>query len=896
MQLLKNYLSIFLFFLLPAFGADLFAFAEPNRSTIVYSDYDEFRPKVALVLSGGGARGISQVGSIEILDSAGIPFDYVVGTSIGSIIGGLLSSGYDTNELDNIITGIEWEKIFGTSRNGDRNDLFLDQKEIEDRSLLTLRFKNFQFVVPEAFSAGDEFNMMLQKYFWNSIYKPAGNFDNLKYKFRAVTTDLLTGRSISQRSGSIISAVRASSTIPLRYTPIRRDSLILIDGGIFANVPVDAAEEFKPDMIIAISTVSPLLPREELNTPWNIADQVVSISMNKFTSDQLKKADFVITPNISSHKNNDFTKLDSLIDEGKTAARLLSNDILARYVQLRDSLLNSRFNIGLDDDYLRGKKITVKNLELPDSVVFENTLKSGINLANYNEAICFLMHTGRYETVTCDLSSEELILTAKKFAKLQNIIIIGCENVAIKSFVTSLNDSLYFYYLSPRNKKYIAEKLISQYRNQGYSYADISSARQDDHGNLFLTVDEGVIHKIIISGNEATSSFLIKREIKFKEGQPVNSGKIVRGWNNLKKTGLFSSIDIFIDDDNFDKSNVLHIVVTEAGTQTLRIGARVDNERYGQVGIDAIQENLFNAGIRLAARMALGSRNQEYSFLIDNPRIFNTHFSFNSDFYYSKFDYNQYASRINIKKNTFTRLKESEWAIERLGGKVGVGTQIDKNGIFGLEYRLENQRYYKHGDKKSDFYNISTIKVSTLFDSENKSDFATSGQIIELSLESGLMAINESESFSKAYFYYRNNLTIDDITLIPSILFGGADKTLPSPEFFSLGGENSFYGYREDEERGRQIFTSSLETRLKLPFKVLFDTYVSVRYDLGAIWLAPEAVRFNNLRHGFGASLQLDTPLGPAKFSVARAFYFLAEPNGIMKGETLAYFSIGMRL
>ena len=130
---------------------------------IIYPDYESFRPKVALVLSGGGARGISQVGAIEQLELSGIPFDYVVGTSIGSIVGGLLASGYSSFELDSIITGIEWNKIFSVSSTNDRNDLFLDQKVIEDRSLFTLRFRNFKFVVPEAISAGDEFNMVLDR-------------------------------------------------------------------------------------------------------------------------------------------------------------------------------------------------------------------------------------------------------------------------------------------------------------------------------------------------------------------------------------------------------------------------------------------------------------------------------------------------------------------------------------------------------------------------------------------------------------------------------------------------------------------------------------------------------------------------------------------------------------
>ena len=579
--------------------------------TIEYSDYDLFRPRIALVLSGGGARGIAQIGVIEELHRAGVEFDYIVGTSIGSIIGGLLASGYDPFELDTLVTNIDWEQIFALNSPQKRTDLFLDQKIIEDRSLITFRFNNFRFVVPESLAGDDEFLITLQRVFWNSLYKSAENYDDLKYKFRAITTDLVSGSAISQRSGSIISSVRASSTIPLRYTPVRQDSMVLIDGGIFANVPVEFALEFQPDLIIAVNTTSPLLKPDELNTPWSIADQVVSISMDKFTQKQLEYANFVITPNISNHKNTDFRFLDTLIEQGRIAASNSIKDIIYNYEHKRDSIINSKYHNQLRTEDLRSSIIEVIGFVQEDSIYISETFYSNITLKNWNILIAKLISNERYANISAEFSDEKIVLKATQNQLFTSIQLIGSNNLKIKNFIEEYSELHRGKYLSNNLKKRIIEDVLRKFRQIGYSYTNVLNHREDLNGNIFLTIDEGIIHQIRISGNLSTSDFLIERELKFKIGEPINASKIVRGWNNLKKTGLFASVEIIIEEDPIEKSNILHIKVVEGSTQTIRIGGRVDNERSAQIGIDAIQENLFNFGVRLAGRIVAGSRNQD---------------------------------------------------------------------------------------------------------------------------------------------------------------------------------------------------------------------------------------------------------------------------------------------
>ena len=129
---------------------------------------------------------------------------------------------------------------------------------------------NFKFILPEAISLGIKYSSFIQGLIWNSTYQKTYNFDSLKIPFRAVTTDLVSGKTVVLNKGNLVSAMMASSAVPLRYSPVRIDSMILVDGGLMANIPVEAAKEFNPDFTIAVNAISPMFSKEELNNPWNI--------------------------------------------------------------------------------------------------------------------------------------------------------------------------------------------------------------------------------------------------------------------------------------------------------------------------------------------------------------------------------------------------------------------------------------------------------------------------------------------------------------------------------------------------------------------------------------------------------------------------------------------------
>jgi NTE family protein len=160
--------------------------------------------------------------------------------------------------------------------------------------------------------------------------------------------------------------------------------------------------------------------------------------------------------------------------------------------------------------------------------------------------------------------------------------------------------------------------------------------------------------------------------------------------------------------------------------------------------------------------------------------------------------------------------------------------------------------------------------------------------------ESTLISVVEGVSFTKMYFSYDKYQTIiKNHTIHPRIIIGVTDA-LKVIEKFSLGGQQNFFGYREDSERGRQLLIGSFEYQYKLPFNIFFDTYVKARYDLGSVWPSAEEMRLVDFKHGIGITVGFDTPLGPAEFAVGRGFYLREElDRPVSWGPIMIYFNIG---
>jgi predicted acylesterase/phospholipase RssA/outer membrane translocation and assembly module TamA len=296
-------------------------------------------PRFAIVLSGGGARGLSQIGALQALDEAHLRPDLVVGTSMGAIVGALYAAGFSPDSILRIARSINWNSLFANAAT--RNQLFVSQKSEQVNYLFELRFTDkLEPVAPSSISHGQAIFDLLAPLLAPAEFRAHMNFDSLPIPLRIVSTDLLSGRRVVITNGNLVSAVRASSGIPLAFSPVVKDSMLLMDGGIVANIPISVARDAGASFVLALDVTSPLWKRQDLDNPVRLMDQVVQISVKRQKEGEKSKADLVVAPQLSGFSNTDFGKIDSLVKLG--------------YVSMKSAIDVLKRQFGADD---RGRRV-----------------------------------------------------------------------------------------------------------------------------------------------------------------------------------------------------------------------------------------------------------------------------------------------------------------------------------------------------------------------------------------------------------------------------------------------------------------------------------------------------------------------------------------------------------
>ncbi|MEK6649826.1 MAG: BamA/TamA family outer membrane protein, partial [Bacteroidota bacterium] len=269
--------------------------------------------------------------------------------------------------------------------------------------------------------------------------------------------------------------------------------------------------------------------------------------------------------------------------------------------------------------------------------------------------------------------------------------------------------------------------------------------------------------------------------------------------------------------------------------------------------------------------------------------------------YIASRDINAYSDAPRTRDDRFDRLRTGEMREVRRGGSLSFGTQLERLGNVTVTGRLEHHHVYNifNTPITNEEYDISSFRFATRIDTQDRYPYPTEGVNMDFSYESALVKTAGSVGFTKMLFRYEVAQTYAGRhTLRPRLVIGLGDDAVPTSEQFSLGGPESFYGYREDNARGRQILAASLEYLHKLSFRLFFDTYLKVRYDIGSIWLRPEEIRLIDLQHAVGVGLGFDTPVGPAEFAVGRSFYLRKDllERPLALGRVVVSFSIGYPL
>lgn len=291
---------------------------------------DTERPKVGLVLSGGGARGLAHIGVLKVLEEVNMPIDVVGGTSMGAIVGGLYASGYSAAQLEEIAQTTSWMRLFSDESN--RRYVPIEEKSEDSKYMLNLPMHGFRVGLPSGLVSGQEAFKMLAGLTWHVHH--IQDFNLLPIPFVCVATDLETGEAILIRSGSLAEGLRASMTLPSIFTPAMVDGRPALDGGIANNFPVQEVLDMGADVVIGVD-VSSLLPKAEyLNSLLDILNQTVSFQIERTAILQRERAGILLQPDLDLYGMMSFEDTQGIIDAGEAIARTRIDELRA----LADSL------------------------------------------------------------------------------------------------------------------------------------------------------------------------------------------------------------------------------------------------------------------------------------------------------------------------------------------------------------------------------------------------------------------------------------------------------------------------------------------------------------------------------------------------------------------------------
>ena len=296
----------------------------------VQSGSPAHRPRIGLVLSGGGARGAAHIGVLKVLEENRVPVDAIAGSSMGAVVGGLYASGLSAADVERIMTSVDWQDAFRDSP--PRSSLNFRRK-LEDQNFLVkfpLGIKSGKFRLPRGLVQGQKLTQILR-----GLTLPVAqvqDFDDLAIPFRAVATDIVTGDRVILGSGDLTTAMRASLSAPGVFSPVEADGRMLVDGGLSSNLPVDVAREMGVDILIVVDCGFPLLERGKLDSVATVSNQMLAILIRHNTAQQRKTltaTDVVIDPALGDFSSLDFTAHAKAMRIGEEAARGQSERLAA---------------------------------------------------------------------------------------------------------------------------------------------------------------------------------------------------------------------------------------------------------------------------------------------------------------------------------------------------------------------------------------------------------------------------------------------------------------------------------------------------------------------------------------------------------------------------------------
>jgi len=721
--------------------------------------------------------------------------------------------------------------------------------------------------IPTSLTSGQKILSIISEQLYKTNFPAVHNFDELNIPFRAIATDLISGQRLVIGQGDLAEAINASVSIPLLFSPVVWDQMLLVDGGLSTNFAVDVAKSLGMDIVIVVDSTSPLRKRNELQAPWEIADQVTSIMQQSKNEEQKQLANLIIKPDIGDIGSTDFTKIDEMITEGELAVDNLASQLYA----LTETNNSNDPQVDLEYEQFEMQSSHNQNSNNDSHELYAEN-KNSITMGMMKNDIDNLFSKGIYQTVRASIDTTDSVLTYLLDIN-DDLKSITFENNTL--FADSLlNDLLPGQLNQPLNYDSLRQGLYDLkqlYRSNGYALIHLRGIDFDSvSGNLLLNIEEGRISEIRIEGNENSNDFIILREFPLIKDDIYNSKLIKRGIDDIYNTQLFDKVSINIDYE--EDKYALIIKVAEKKNIVLRLGGKVGSERGAQIYAEWVNENFLGNAYKLYLNGRYGEMDRHIGFNYRADRVFESLLTVSFNAYY---DWKRFPL-------VMEDVKYGEYKEERRGAKLGLGLQLKKLGQISIELRLENVKDAPYsGDltedqaqKVTQNSELRTISVKSVTDKRDNLPFTKSGIYNVWFWETANEQIAQGqEKYIKAYVNLEGYYTYwEKHTFHFRGLIGIGDNTLPFSEWFRIGGLLDFIGLHDYEYFGRQVILANLEYRLLLPDTFISNAYVGLRYDIGGVWETPDLVlKSEDFFSGFGGWIGFNTLLGPVFVGYGKA-------------------------
>jgi NTE family protein len=370
-------------FLLTLFSIFYFLFSQNS-----YSQDTIKRPKIGLVLTGGGAKGFAHIGVLKVIEKAGIKIDYIGGTSMGAVVGGLYASGYSAQQIDSIFQNTNFDELLQDYI--PRTSKSFYEKKNDELYAMSLPFNKFSLGVPIALSKG-MYNYNLLTKLTHKV-RHVRDFNKLPIPFLCIATNIETGEQLVLNTGYLPQALLASSAFPTLFSPVEIDGKVLIDGGVTNNYPVDEVKKMGADIIIGVDVQDGLKDRNALKEATKILLQISNLQMIEGMKEKIKKTDIYIKPDITDYSVISFDKGTEIVKKGEDAALEVFDKLKKLSVQngqfklnnlkcKSDSINIDRISINDVKNYTRAYIIGKLGFKQGNKVSYDD-IKKGINTLN----------------------------------------------------------------------------------------------------------------------------------------------------------------------------------------------------------------------------------------------------------------------------------------------------------------------------------------------------------------------------------------------------------------------------------------------------------------------------------------------------------------------------------